>query len=70
MTIEKIRANINDNIGNQVRVFYNEGRNKRYEYNGRIVETYISVFIILGKEDIKKCFSYCDILIKNIEISF
>ena len=31
MTIDKIRNNINRNLGNNIKVIHNEGRNKIYE---------------------------------------
>ena len=47
MTIEKIKSDINHNMGNEVRVIHNEGRNKIYECNGKIVEVYNNIFICL-----------------------
>ena len=69
MTIEKIKKDINHNMGNEVKVIHNEGRNKIYEYNGKIVEVYNNIFIVMS-DDVKKSFSYRDILTNNIKISF
>ena len=69
MTIEKIKRDINHNMGNEVRVIHNEGRNKIYECNGKIVEVYNNIFIVMS-DDVKKSFSYRDILTNNIKISF
>ena len=69
MTIEKIKKDINNNVGNDVKVIHNEGRNKIYEYNGRITEVYNNIFIV-DTDDSKKSFSYRDILTNNVKISF
>lgn len=71
MTIEKIRDNINDNLGHDIKVIHNEGRNKIYEYNGKIVEVYNNIFIIKdNKSDSKRSFSYCDVLTETVKVSF
>lgn len=69
MTIEKIKDNINSNVGNDVKIIHNEGRNKIYEYAGKIIEVYNNIFIVLS-DDVKKSFSYRDVLTKNVIVSF
>ena len=69
MTIEKIRDNIHHHVGNVISVTYNEGRNKVTRYEGRVIEVYHSIFIILD-HDSKRSFSYCDILTETVHISF
>ena len=69
MTIEAIRENINHNVGNSVKVVHNEGRNKASHYEGRVVEVYRNVFIILDGVG-KKSFSYYDVLTETVKISF
>lgn len=70
MTIEKIKNNIDNNLGESVKVVYNGSRNKREEYSGVITETYNYIFIIkTGSEEIKS-FSYRDILTNTLEIFF
>lgn len=69
MTIEKIRNNIHNNIGNVAFIKHNEGRNKIFEYEGKVVEAYQNVFVILDRNS-KKSFSYYDILTDTIKISF
>ena len=39
MTIQKIKENINDNLGNKVRIVFNTGRNKIEEFDGVIKES-------------------------------
>lgn len=71
MTIEKIRSDINDNLGSNVKITHNEGRNKIYEYRGKVIEVYNNIFIILdSNNDSKRSFSYHDILTKTVKISF
>ena len=71
MTIEKIRNDINDNIGHDVKILHNEGRNKIYEYHGKVIEVYNKIFIIKDDDnDSKRSFSYCDVLTEVVKISF
>ena len=69
MTIDTIRKNIYRNKGNSIKVLHNEGRNKIYEYSGKIVEVYPNIFIV-KVSDIKKSFSYYDVLTNTVKISF
>ena len=71
MTIEKIKRDINDNLGNDVKIVHNEGRNKIYEYSGKVVEVYNNIFIILdSNSDSKRSFSYYDVLTETVKVSF
>ncbi len=71
MTIEKIKDNINDNLGNEIVITHNEGRNKIYEYTGKIIEVYNNIFIILDDKNYsKRSFSYYDVLTNTVKISF
>ncbi|MBQ6495310.1 MAG: Veg family protein [Bacilli bacterium] len=71
MSIEKIRNTVVDNIGNDVKIIYNEGRNKIYVYRGKVVEVYNNIFIIFDvKYDCKRSFSYYDILTNTVKMSF
>ena len=69
MTIEKIRANIYDNMGNVAKIIHNEGRNKILEYEGEVIEVYRNIFVILDK-DSKRSFSYHDVLTETVKVSF
>ena len=69
MTIETIKRDINDNVGNNIKVIHNEGRNKIYEYNGKVTEVYPNIFIVMVK-DSKRSFSYCDVLTDTVKIFF
>lgn len=70
MTIDKIKCNIDNKLGNSVKVIYNGSRNKKEEYYGVITEVYNYIFIIETKDNEKKSFSYCDVLTNTIEIFF
>jgi uncharacterized protein Veg len=69
MKIDVIKKNIHNNVGNNIKVVHNEGRNKIYEYNGKIVEVYPNVFIV-KVSDSKKSFSYYDVLTDTVQVFF
>ena len=69
MTINAIRDDISRKVGKNVEVIYNEGRNKIYKYNGKIIEVYPNIFIVLDNNS-KRSFSYYDVLTETIKISF
>lgn len=69
MTIEKIRDDIHNNLGNDARIIHNEGRNKILEYRGKLVEAYQNIFILLDNDN-KRSFSYYDVLTETIKVSF
>ena len=69
MTIEKIRNNIHNNMGNVARITHNEGRNKILEYEGKVVEVYRNIFVILDHNS-KRSFSYHDVLTDTTKVSF
>lgn len=70
MTIKKIKNDIDNKIGDNVKVVYNGSRNKREEYIGVISETYNYIFIIKTDTDEIKSFSYRDVLTNTIELFF
>lgn len=70
MTIKKIKNDIDNKIGDNVKVVYNGSRNKREEYVGVISETYNYIFIIKTDTDEIKSFSYRDVLTNTIELFF
>ena len=69
MTIEKIREDIHNNVGNIAVITHNEGRNKVLEYEGRVIEVYRNIFVIMDKES-KRSFSYHDVLTDTTRVSF
>lgn len=70
MTIEKIKNNIDNRIGDNVKVIYNGSRNKREEYSGVIAETYNFIFIVKMEGSEVKSFSYRDVLTNTVEVFF
>ena len=69
MTIEKIRSNIHNNMGNIAVITHNEGRNKIQEYEGEVIEVYQNIFIIMDNNN-KRSFSYYDVLTDTTRVSF
>ena len=69
MSLETIKKEINNNVGKNIKVIHNEGRNKIYEYNGKIVEVYPNIFIVKVSE-YKRSFSYYDVLTDTVKIFF
>ena len=68
MNIEKIKTKI-EGIKNQKKHFkINGSRNQIEEFDGIITESYNYIFVV-ETENVKKSFSYSDVLINNIEIS-
>ena len=69
MTIEKIRSNIHNNMGNVAVITHNEGRNKIQEYEGEVIEVYQNIFIIMDNNN-KRSFSYYDVLTDTTRVFF
>lgn len=70
MTIERIKKNIDNRLGDNVKVIYNGSRNKREEYNGIIKEAYNYIFIVKTTYNEVKSISYRDVLTNTVEIFF
>lgn len=68
--INKIKNNIKNNLGKNVKVFYNGSRNKKEEYIGIVKEVYNNIFIVKLDTDEIKSFSYFDVLTNTVEIFF
>ena len=69
MTIEKIKENISENLGNEVRVIFNTGRNKIEEFDAIIKELYNFIFVVETKNE-NKTFTYSDVLTQTVELHF
>lgn len=67
MNIEKIKEKINNLKNKKISFKVNGSRNQIEEFEGIITETYNYIFIV-ETENMKKSFSYSDVLINNIEI--
>lgn len=72
MTLQEIKNKVSDNIGNDVVIKCNLGRNKIEKYHARIKETYKNVFIVEVND--RRCeiksFSYTDVITKTIKIDY
>ena len=69
MTIEKIKENLNENLGNKVRIVFNIGRNKTEEFEAIIKELYNFIFIVETETE-NKSFTYSDVLTQTVELHF
>lgn len=70
MTIEKIKKDLNNHIGSNLKIKYNLGRNKYEEYDAILKELYKHVFIVKINDNETKSFSYSDIITKTIKINY
>lgn len=68
--ISKIRNELETHIGDNAVIKCNLGRNKYEKYKVVIKELYENVFIVELDSNIKKSFTYKDILTKTIKISY
>ena len=73
MTLQEVKNKVNNNIGNNVIIKCNLGRNKIEKYNVKIKETYKNIFIVeVNNQDNReiKSFSYTDVITKTIKIDY
>lgn len=69
MTIYEIKKDLGKNIGKEVYIKYNLGRNKYEDYKAVIKELYDYVFIVENEFGIKS-FSYSDVMTRTILIDY
>lgn len=71
MNINVIREKIESNLGKEVFIRYNLGRNKVEKYNAKIKEIYNYVFVVevLNTNEVKS-FTYSDIITNTIKIYY
>lgn len=69
MTIYEIKKDLGKNIGKEVYIKYNLGRNKYEDYKAVIKELYDYVFIVENEFGIKS-FSYSDVMTRTIHIDY
>ena len=73
MTIEDVKSELKNHIGDDATIKYHLGRNKYEQYHVVIKELYNYVFLVeMKQEDNKeiKSFSYSDIITKTIHIDY
>lgn len=71
-TIEAIKRNIEDHVGEKVTLKANGGRKKILINNGIIESVHPSIFVIRLDNDIsrKVSYSYSDVLTKTVQLYF
>lgn len=73
MTIETVKEELNNHIGDIVTIKYNLGRNKYEKYDVVIKELYNHIFLVEQNnvnQKITKSFSYSDVITKTIKIDY
>ncbi len=73
MTIEQVKYELKNHIGDDVTIKYHLGRNKYEQYRVTIKELYNYVFLVEMKNEYTKeikSFSYSDIITKTIHIDY
>ncbi|HHX16338.1 MAG TPA: hypothetical protein GX725_00275 [Mollicutes bacterium] len=70
--IDKIKENLKEHIGKEVKIVFNGGRNRIEEYNAIITQMYNFVFVVKLLNDVNetKSFTYSDVLTQTVEIYF
>lgn len=73
MTVESVKKELNNHLGNMVTIKYNLGRNKYEKYDGLIKELYSHIFLVEMEnrnQKLIKSFSYSDVITKTIKIDY
>ena len=70
--IDKIKEDMESNIGKKVKIKFNGGRNKIEEYDAIIKEIHNFIFVveINNESNEVKSFSYSDVLTQTVEIFY
>ena len=70
MNIYSIKKYLSKRVGNKAKIKYNLGRNKYETYIVKLDKLYSNVFTVILDNNELKCFSYNDILTKQLKIDF
>lgn len=71
MTIQQIKQDLKDHVGESVTINCNLGRNKYEEYRVVIKELYDYIFLVEDEKHLGvKSFSYTDVITKTIKIHY
>ncbi len=65
-----MRKKLEPYVGKNVKIRYSLGRNKYEKYHGILKQLFPNIFLIEEDNGNYKCFSYSDILTKNVRLSF
>ena len=68
MNIKGIKQYLSLKLGCRIVIIHYGSRNRKEKYVGVLNNLYANVFTILLDNGSIKCFNYCDILTKNIQI--
>lgn len=70
MTVEGVKKELKDHIGDKITINYSLGRNKYETYHVHIKEIYNHIFVVKTDENVVKSFSYSDVISKTIRIHY
>lgn len=71
MNISLIKEELERNIGRDVIIKYNLGRNKIEKYHAKIKELYNYIFVVeIKKNNELKSFTYSDVITSTIKIDY
>lgn len=70
MTIEGVKKELENHVGDIITINYSLGRNKYETYDVCIKEIYNRIFLVKTEENIVKSFSYSDVINKTIRIHY
>jgi uncharacterized protein Veg len=71
MTIDTVKEQLTNHIGDSATIKCNLGRNKYEKYDVIIKELYAHIFLVEMKEkNLIKSFSYSDVISKNVRIDY
>lgn len=70
MNVDKVRSEVKSKEGKILHFKFNGSRNQIQEFDGEIIETYHSIFVVKLVDDNNiKSFSYNDLITSSLEIS-
>jgi len=73
-TIDSIKEQLDENLGNEIKVVAQTGRKKTTERKGILSDTYPAVFVVeLDQEDNsfeRVSYSYTDVLTNSVDVQF
>ena len=70
MNVDKVRDEVKSQEGKILHFKFNGSRNQIQEFDGEIIETYHSIFVVKLVDDNNiKSFSYNDLITSSLEIS-
>lgn len=69
-TMQQVKRDVESYIGQEIKIKYNVGRNKKIDQRGIIDSVYPSLFTVKDAEsETKLSYSYADVLMNSLEIT-